>query len=195
MSKREWSASDQTQTHGDEASKKRSGHLIAVLEHHSEVICTIQFSVDEDDDDRKLPARREVPCASPPIDNDDDDRKLPGRREVPWASPPFDDDDDDPQSPVRREVPCASPPVDKDYDDPQPPKTGANQIKSVKPPDVGFLCVSQKVDTEDTNDGLAVVHKNGPRHINQIKSVRPPDVFFLCVSQKVHTEDTTDGLA
>ena len=155
MSKREWSASDQTQTHGDEASKKRSGHLIAVLEHHSEVICTIQFSVDEDDDDRKLPARREVPCASPPIDNDDDDRKLPGRREVPWASPPFDDDDDDPQSPVRREVPCASPPVDKDYDDPQPPKTGANQIKSVKPPDVGFLCVSQKVHTEDTTDGLA----------------------------------------
>jgi hypothetical protein len=133
MSKREWSASDQTQTHGDEASKKRSGHLIAVLEHHSEVICTIQFSVDEDDDDRKLPARREVPCASPPIDNDDDDRKLPGRREVPWASPP----------------------VDKDYDDPQPPKTGANQIKSVKPPDVGFLCVSQKVHTEDTTDGLA----------------------------------------
>jgi hypothetical protein len=85
--------------------------------------------------------------------------------------------------------------VDKDYDDPQPPRTGANQIKSVKPPDVGFLCVSQKVDTEDTTDGLAVVHKNGPRHINQIKSVKPPDVVFLCVSQKVHTENTTDGLA
>ena len=55
MSKREWSESDQMQTHGDEASKKRSGHLIAVL--HHEVICTIRFSVDEDNDDRKLPAR------------------------------------------------------------------------------------------------------------------------------------------
>jgi hypothetical protein len=65
----------------------------------------------------------------------------------------------------------------------------------VKPPDVGFLCDSQKVHTEDTTDGLAVVHKNGPQHINQIKSVKPPDVGFLCVAQKVHTEDTTDGLA
>jgi hypothetical protein len=81
---------------------------------------------------------------------------------VSWESSPFDNDNNDPQSPMRREVPCASPPMDEDYDDPQPPKTGANQIKSVKPPDVGFLCVSQKVDTEDTNDGLAVVHKNGP---------------------------------
>ena len=72
-----------------------------------------------------------------------------------------------------------------------------NQIKSVKPPDVGFLCVSQKVHTEDTTDNLAlaVVHRNGPRHINQIKSVKPTDVGFLCVSQKVHTEDTTDDLA
>jgi Holliday junction resolvasome RuvABC endonuclease subunit len=87
--------------------------------------------------------------------------------------------------------------MDEDYDDPQPPKTGANQIKSVKSPDVGFLCVSQKVHTEDTTDdlALAVVHRNGPRHINQIKSVKPPDVGFLCVSQKVHTEDTTDDLA
>jgi len=73
MSKREWSESDQTQTHGNEASKKRSGHLTAVLEHHHEVIWTIRFSVDEDNDDRKLPARREVPCTSPPIDDDDDD--------------------------------------------------------------------------------------------------------------------------
>ena len=38
MSKREWSASDQTQTHGDEASKKRSGYLIADMGHHCEVI-------------------------------------------------------------------------------------------------------------------------------------------------------------
>jgi hypothetical protein len=74
--------------------------VIAVLEHHREVICTKRFSVDEDDDDRKLPARREVPCVSPPMD--------------------------------------------EDYNDTQPPKTGANQIKSVKPPDVGFLCVSQR---------------------------------------------------
>ena len=170
MSKREWSTSDQTQTHGNEASKKRSGHLIAVLEHHREVICTIRFSVDEDDDDQKLPARREVPCASPPVDDDDDDRKLPGRQEVSWESSPFDDDNNDPQSPMRREVPCASPPMDEDYDDPQPPKTGANQIKSVKPPDVGFLCVSQKVHTEDTTDGLAVVHKNGPRYIPSANS-------------------------
>ncbi len=98
------------------------------------------------------------------------------------ASPPFDNDDDDRKLPARREVPCASPPVDEDY---------------VKPPDVGFLCVSQKVHTEDTTDGLAlaVAHKNGPRHINQIKSVKPPNVGFLCVSQKVHTEETTDGLA
>jgi hypothetical protein len=88
MSKREWSASDQTQMHGNEASKKRSGHLIADMGHHCEVICTVRYSncepVDEDDDDRKLPARREVPCASPPVDEDDDDQKLPARREVPW---------------------------------------------------------------------------------------------------------------
>ena len=45
-----------------------------------------------------------------------------------------------------------------------------NQIKSVKPPDVGFLCVSQKVHTEDTTDGLAVVHKNGPRYIPSANS-------------------------
>jgi hypothetical protein len=81
MSKREWSASDQTLTHGDEASKKRSGHLIADMGHHREVICTVRFSicepVDEDDDVRKLPVRREVPCASPPVEEDDDDRKLP----------------------------------------------------------------------------------------------------------------------
>jgi hypothetical protein len=34
----------------------------------------------------------------------------------------------------------------------------ATVITSDKPPDVGFLCVSQKVHTEDT----AAVHKNGP---------------------------------
>ena len=65
MSKREWSGSDQTQTHGDEVPKKRSGHLIADLGHHREMICTVRFSnyepVDGDDDDRKLPVRREVP--------------------------------------------------------------------------------------------------------------------------------------
>ena len=151
--------------------------------------------IDDDDDDQKLSTRREVLSASPPFDDDDDDRKLPKRQEVLCASPPFGDYDDDRKLPTRREVPCASPLVDEDCDDPQPPKTGTNQIKSVNPPDVGFLCVSQKVHTEDTTDGLAVVLKNGPRHINQIKSVKPPGVGFLCVSQKVHTEDTTDGLA
>jgi hypothetical protein len=35
---REWSASNQTQTHGNEASKKRRGHLIADVGHHREVI-------------------------------------------------------------------------------------------------------------------------------------------------------------
>jgi len=88
MSKREWSTSDQSQKHGDEASKKRSGHLIADEGHHCEVICTVRFSnyepVDEDDDDRKLPVRQEVPCASPPMDEDNDDRKLPRKREVSW---------------------------------------------------------------------------------------------------------------
>ncbi len=78
------------QTHGDEVSKKRSGHLIADLGNHREVICTVRFSncepVDEDDDDRKLPLRREVPCSSPPMDDDDDDRKLPVKHEEEWAS-------------------------------------------------------------------------------------------------------------
>ena len=64
MSKREWSASDQIQRHDDVASKKRSGQLIAVLENHRKVFCTIRFSecepVEEDDDDQKLHARREV---------------------------------------------------------------------------------------------------------------------------------------
>jgi hypothetical protein len=86
MSKREWSASDQTQTHGDEASKKRSGHLIADLGHHREVICTVRLSnyepIDEDDDDRKLPTRREVPCASPPVDDDDDVTKKKGKKKA-----------------------------------------------------------------------------------------------------------------
>ena len=67
MSKREWSASDQMQRHGDEASKKRSGLLIADMGHHHEVICTVRLSncepVDKDDDDQKLPTRQEVPCA------------------------------------------------------------------------------------------------------------------------------------
>ena len=82
--------SNQMQTHGDEVSKKRSGHLIADLGNHREVICTVRFSncepVDEDDDDRKLPLRREVPCSSPPMDDDDDDRKLPVKHEEEWAS-------------------------------------------------------------------------------------------------------------
>jgi len=86
MSKREWSASDQTQTHGDEASKKRSGHLIADLGHHREVICTVRLSnyepIDEDDDDRKLPTRREVPCASLPVDEDDDVTKKKGKKKA-----------------------------------------------------------------------------------------------------------------
>jgi hypothetical protein len=42
MSKREWSESDQCEP------------------------------MIKDDDDRKLPARREVPCASPPVDEDAD---------------------------------------------------------------------------------------------------------------------------
>ena len=74
MSKREWSAS------------KRSGHLIAVLENHREVICTIRFSecepVIKDDDDRKLPARREVTCASPPVDEDADVTKKKGKKKA-----------------------------------------------------------------------------------------------------------------
>ena len=46
------------------ASKKRSEQLVAVLENHREVFCTVRFSecepVEEDDDDQKLHARREV---------------------------------------------------------------------------------------------------------------------------------------
>ena len=38
--------------------------------------------MDEDDDDRKLPARREVPCASPPVDNDDDVTKKKGKKKA-----------------------------------------------------------------------------------------------------------------
>ena len=86
MSKREWSASDQKQMHNNEASKKRSGHLIAVLEHHREVICTIRFSkcepVEEDEHYQKLPARREVPCASPPVDEDDNVTKKKGKKKA-----------------------------------------------------------------------------------------------------------------
>jgi hypothetical protein len=86
MSKREWSASDQTQKHGDEASKKRSGHLIADLGHHREVICTVWLSnyepVDEGDDDRKLPTRREVPCASLLVDEDDDVIKKKAKKKA-----------------------------------------------------------------------------------------------------------------
>jgi hypothetical protein len=67
MSKREWSASEQIQTHGDEASKKRN--------------CE---PVDDDDDKSKSSARREVPCASLPMAEDDDDRKLPAKRAVSW---------------------------------------------------------------------------------------------------------------
>ena len=82
---------------GNEVSKKRSGQLIAVLENHREVICTIRFSeckpVEEDDDDRKLHARREVPCASLPMDVDNDVGL--GRGEVPYASPSTDKDNGD----------------------------------------------------------------------------------------------------
>jgi hypothetical protein len=103
----EWSASDQTQMHGHEVSKKRSfdlsqsypGHLIAVLGHHHEVKFTVRFSncepVDDDDNDRKHPARREVPCASPSVDEDNKDRKHLVRREVPCASPSVDEDNKD----------------------------------------------------------------------------------------------------
>ncbi len=111
VSKREWSASNQTQTHGDEASKKRSGHLIADMGHHREVICTVRFSncepVDKNDDDRKHSARREVPCASPPVNEDSEDREHPARREVPCTSPSVDEDNEDRKHPTRREVPCA----------------------------------------------------------------------------------------
>jgi hypothetical protein len=31
----------------------------------------------------------------------------------------------------------------------------------VSPPDVGFLCVSERGHTEDTTDGLAHLHRNG----------------------------------
>jgi hypothetical protein len=83
------------------------GDLIAVLGHHREVHCTVRFSNRDsngkskrnhsilkdppevfeaaaNDDDQKLPARREMPCASLPVDEDDDDQKLPARQEVPW---------------------------------------------------------------------------------------------------------------
>jgi hypothetical protein len=86
MSKREWSVSDQIQRHGDEASKKMSGHLIADMGNHREVICTVRFSncepVDEDDDDQKLTTRREVPCASPPVDDDDNVTKKKGKKKA-----------------------------------------------------------------------------------------------------------------
>jgi hypothetical protein len=115
----EWSASDQTQMHGHEVSKKRSfdlsqsypGHLTAVLGHHHEVKCTVRFSncepVDKNDDDRKHSARREVPCASPPVNEDSEDREHPARREVPCTSPSVDEDNEDRKHPTRREVPCA----------------------------------------------------------------------------------------
>jgi hypothetical protein len=74
MSKREWSASE------------RSEQLIAVLENHREVICTVRFSkcepVIKDDDDRKLPARREVPCASLPVDEDADVTKKKAKKKA-----------------------------------------------------------------------------------------------------------------
>jgi len=38
--------------------------------------------MDEDDDDRKLPARREVPCASLPVDDDDDVTKKKGKKKA-----------------------------------------------------------------------------------------------------------------
>ena len=86
MSKREWSASDKIQRHGDGTSKKRSRHLIADIGKHREVICTISFRDCEpmikDDDDRKLPARREVPCASPPVDDDADVTKKKAKKKA-----------------------------------------------------------------------------------------------------------------
>ncbi len=108
---------------GDEASKKRSGQLIAVLENHREVICTVRFSecepVEEDDDDRKLHARREVPCASLPVDVDDDVGL--GRGEVPYATPSTDEDNGDQTKQAMLcekesddEVPCASLSADED---------------------------------------------------------------------------------
>ena len=63
-----------------------SGHLIADMGNHREVICTVRFGncepVDEDDDDRKLTTRREVPCASPPVDDDDDVTKKKGKKKA-----------------------------------------------------------------------------------------------------------------
>ena len=49
-------------------------------------------SEDEEKDLKAVPAptiEGEVPCVSLPMDEDDDDRKLPSRREVPCASPLF----------------------------------------------------------------------------------------------------------
>jgi hypothetical protein len=61
--------------------------------------CTVRFSncepVDEDDDDRKHPARREVTCVSLPVNEVNDDRKHPARREVPCASPSVNKDNED----------------------------------------------------------------------------------------------------
>ncbi len=78
--------SDQIQRHGDEAIKKRSGHLIADMGNHREVICIVRFRDCEpmikDDDDRKLPARREVPCASPLVDEDNDVTKKKGKKKA-----------------------------------------------------------------------------------------------------------------
>ena len=86
MSKREWSASNQIQRHGNEASKKRSGHLIADMGNHREVICTVRFRdrkhMIKDNDDRKLPARREVPGASPPVDENNDVTKKKGKKKA-----------------------------------------------------------------------------------------------------------------
>ena len=56
-------------------------------------IFTVQATV-VNDDDRKLPARGEVPCVSLPVDEDDDDQKLTARGEVPCMSLPVDEDDD-----------------------------------------------------------------------------------------------------
>ena len=55
-----------------------------IQRHGDEVICTVRFSecepVEEDDDDQKLHARREVPCASPPVDEDDDVTNKKGKK-------------------------------------------------------------------------------------------------------------------
>ena len=88
MSKREWSTSDQIQRHGDGSSKKRSGHLIADIGKHREVICTIRFSNSDsngpevfeaavNNDDLKPPARHTVlPPPMPSLDDAEEEEEA-----------------------------------------------------------------------------------------------------------------------